>query len=100
MQQKDLVHCFMKYIKMFKDNNDCIHKVFYIFPQWKRTINCYTEYNCRDYRMLIYFLRSRHLGIKTDMTIAVKLMYIPNNDTQNYIFCILQLVVETFEHST
>ena len=25
-----------------------------------------------------------------------KLMYFPNNDTQNYPFCRLQLVVETF----
>ena len=28
-----------------------------------------------------------------------KLMYIPNNDAQNYPFCRLQLVVETFEHA-
>ena len=28
-----------------------------------------------------------------------KLMYIPNNDTQNYPFCRLKFVVETFEHS-
>ena len=27
---------------------------------------------------------------------ADKLMYIPNNDTQNYPFCRLQLVVKTF----
>ena len=27
---------------------------------------------------------------------ADKLMYIPNDDTQNYHFCRLQLVVETF----
>ena len=26
-----------------------------------------------------------------------KFMYIPNNDTQNYPFCILKLVVETFD---
>ena len=30
---------------------------------------------------------------------ADKLMYIPNDDTQNYPFCSLQLVAETFEHS-
>ena len=28
-----------------------------------------------------------------------KLMYIPNDYTQNYPFCKLQLVVETFKHS-
>ena len=28
-----------------------------------------------------------------------KSMYIPNDDTQNYPFCKLQLVVETFKHS-
>ena len=27
-------------------------------------------------------------------------MYIPNEDTQNYLICRLILVVETFEHST
>ena len=31
---------------------------------------------------------------------ADRLMYIPNDDTQNYPLCRLQLVVETFEHST
>ena len=30
---------------------------------------------------------------------ADKLMYIANDDTQNYPFCRLQLVVETFGHS-
>ena len=29
-----------------------------------------------------------------------KLMYIPDDYTQNYPFCILQLVVETFGHPT
>ena len=40
------------------------------------------------------------IGIKRDKTIADKFMYIPNDDTQNYPFCRLQIVVETFEHST
>ena len=31
---------------------------------------------------------------------ADKLMYIPNDDTQSYPFCRLQLVVDTFGHST
>ena len=31
---------------------------------------------------------------------AYKLMYIPNDDTQNYPFCRLKLVVEMFEHPT
>ena len=31
---------------------------------------------------------------------ADKLMYITNDDTQNYPFCRLQLVVGTFGHST
>ncbi len=31
---------------------------------------------------------------------ADKLMYIPNNDAQNYPLCRLKLMVETFEHST
>ena len=29
-----------------------------------------------------------------------KLMQIPNDDTQNYPFCTLKLVAETFENST
>ena len=39
-------------------------------------------------------------GIYRDKTIADKLMYIPNNDTQNYLFFRLQLVVEKFGHLT
>ena len=34
-----------------------------------------------------------------DKTMASKLMFIPNDELQNYIFFRLQLVVETFEHS-
>ena len=33
------------------------------------------------------------------MITADKLMYIPNNDTQNYPFCRSKSVLETFEHS-
>ena len=35
-----------------------------------------------------------------DKTMAGKLMHIPNNNTQIYPLCRLQLVVETFGHST
>ena len=35
-----------------------------------------------------------------DKTMAEKLMYIPNDDTQNYPFYKLQFVVKTFGHST
>ena len=31
---------------------------------------------------------------------ADKLLYIPNDNTQNYPFCILQLVFKTFGHLT
>ena len=31
---------------------------------------------------------------------ADKLMYIPNDDRQNYPFCRFKLVVETFDHSS
>ena len=31
-------------------------------------------------------------------TITDKLKYIPNNDTQNYLFCRLQLMFVTFRH--
>ena len=43
---------------------------------------------------------SSHKGIERDKTMADKFMYIPNYDTQNYLFCRLQIEVETFEHST
>ena len=33
-------------------------------------------------------------------TMADKLIFIPNEDTQNYSFCSLQLVVEKLGHST
>ena len=39
-------------------------------------------------------------GILRDKTKANKLMIIPNDDTQNYPFYRLQLVFETFGHST
>ena len=39
-------------------------------------------------------------GIKRDRTMADKWMCIANDDTQNYPFFTLKLVVETFEHST
>ena len=38
--------------------------------------------------------------IQRDKTMADKLIYIPNDAIQNYPFCKLKLVVETFEHST
>ena len=41
-----------------------------------------------------------YVGIITDKTMADKLMYIPSDDTQNYPFCRLQLVVETFGNLT
>ena len=39
-------------------------------------------------------------GIQRDKPMADKLVYIPNDDTQNFPFCRLKLVVEMFEHST
>ena len=39
-------------------------------------------------------------GILMDKTIGDKLMYIPNDDTQNYPFCSLKLLLEMFKHST
>ena len=38
--------------------------------------------------------------IPRDKIIAEKLLYIPNDDTPDYPFCILQIVVETFGQST
>ena len=39
-------------------------------------------------------ISNRDLG--RDETMADKFMYIPNDKTPNYLFCRLQLVVETF----
>ena len=36
--------------------------------------------------------------VKESKTMADKLMYILNDNTQNYPFCRLRLVVETFKH--
>ena len=38
--------------------------------------------------------------IKRDKPLADKLMYITNDDTQNFPSVVLQLVVETIGHST
>ena len=55
-----------------------------------------STYNCQSFKNS----NSIFLWDVRDKTIAVKLMYIPNDETQNYSFCRLQLVVETFGHST
>ena len=39
-------------------------------------------------------------GILRGKTMANKLMYIPNNDIENYPFCRLKEVVEKFGHLT
>ena len=42
-------------------------------------------------------LKRLNSGIKSDIRpMADKLMYIPNDDIQNYPYCILQLVIKTF----
>ena len=50
-----------------------------------------------DFILVLFTIKT---GILRDKTIADKLMYIPSNDTQNYPFCRLQLVVETFNEPT
>ena len=47
-------------------------------------------------RMKLIFLS----GILRDKTMAEKSMYIPNDDTQDNLFCRQQLLVELEEHST
>ena len=53
--------------------------------------------NQQFYQLIMYQGQS---GILMDKTMADKLMYIPNDYTQNYPFCRLQVVVKTFGHST
>ena len=48
----------------------------------------------------LQFNTGKNTGIYRDKTITDKLMYISNDVTQNYFFCRLQLVIETFGHST
>ena len=47
-----------------------------------------------------WYIMTLDSGIWRDKTIADKLMYIPNDDTQNYFICRLWLVFLTFGHST
>ena len=44
-------------------------------------------------------LKLKFSVIYRNKTVADKLMFIPNDDIQNYPFCRLQLVVETLGHS-
>ena len=62
-------------------------------------------YTATIYRPLSYPFRSLNKialyeMIQGDKTMTNKYMYITNDGTQNYHFCRLKLVVETFEHST
>ena len=59
-------------------------------PQWTK------------FKLIVFGLekKSSLSGIYRDKTMADKLMYIPNDDKQNQTFCRLQLVIETFGHST
>ena len=45
-------------------------------------------------------IRGIKAGIWRDKTMVDKLMYIPNDDTQNNLFYRLKLVVEKIENST
>ena len=52
---------------------------------------------CNSSKWCWYLQRSFNPGIKKDKTMADKFIYIPNDDTQNYPFCTLKLVFETFD---
>ena len=49
------------------------------------------------YNNMLYYMQEKS-GIQRDKPMADKLVYIPNDDTQNFPFCRLKLVVETLEH--
>ena len=57
----------------------------------------YWMHNLNVMKMRKFNVYYYYSGISRDKTWADKLMYIPNVDTQDYPFFILQLVVETFE---
>ena len=60
---------------------------------WARARVC--VWNCMN-----SFEDTKKTRDQRDKTMADKLMYILNDDKQNYPFWRLQLVVETFEHLT
>ena len=51
----------------------------------------------RNHLRSVEKVKHRDLNVKI---MANKLMYIPNDNTQNYPFCRLQLVVENYGHLT
>ena len=69
--------------------------------KYKQILNLYWNIFCNRMNVIIlYIIGLRLIMGSRDKIIADKLMYIPNNDTQIHPFCRLQLVVETFVHST
>ena len=59
-----------------------------------------TNQNYRTFNNCYLCIANFFSGIERDMTMADDLMHIPNDGTQNYPFCRLQLLVETFGHLT
>ena len=72
-----LEHCSLPYIEMHL-NSDYTAQLFYNFISHFHLLN---------------FQSDPFQGYKRDKTMADKLIYIPHDDTQNYQFCRLQLVV-------
>ena len=79
-----------------------------LYPLLRSIITCYillfyqcTHYYCRSITCqendFLSILCPYRIASDRDMTMADKLMYIPNDDTQNYLFCILQLIVERLD---
>ena len=59
---------------------------------------CHPDQSSKYFRynwICLHFIRDLRDKIMTE-----KVMYIPNDETQNYLFFRLKLVVETFKHST
>ena len=70
-------------------------KISQIGLLYQKLVNSF-QWNSLFIKFIVLMKNSRIYRYKT---MADKLMYIPNDDTQNSIFCKLQLLVEIFGHS-
>ena len=112
MSVKPINNLFL--LDIFQRQNITI--VMYLFittVTFKTTFFCHFVYLKHRVKLIVFFksARARLFGQgckivrgmdreRKDKTMADKLMYIPNSNTQKYPSCRLQLVVETFGHST
>ena len=64
---------------------------------WTRTVLMSLLLHDTTSQQTSTFIHTQTRDLKAYKTMADKFIYIPNDNTQNYPFCTLKLVVETFE---